>query len=336
MPRDTPATRPRPPLPALDAIRILACAMVVVCHLSEYAGDGSLVGMKSGVLVFFALSGYLLYRPFVSGRPDLRGYAAARVARILPAYVVALVGVTVVTGDQTFLRQPWTYLLFLQNYDHALWQGFVGVSWTLVIEVIFYATLPAIAILVRRSPYRIALLGLLSLAGGLAVIVAGPTPADVQLASAFPFIVWAFVPGMLVATLEGSTAAARWFRRLPLLGIVLLILGIRMPVSSVDVLTASGAFLLIGWAVTVRPTFGRLAPVLAIGAAVSYSVYLWHVDLIKALEPALALVTTVLVASMVYLAVERPAIDLGGRVRRRMVADQPRPVFDPHGLDVIG
>ena len=103
-------------------------------------------------MLFFAFSGYLIYRPFVMGDVDLRRYAVHRLRRIVPAYLLALVGVTLLTGDRTFLEQPLTYLLFLQNYDLALWQGFLGVSWTLVLEVLFYLTLPVIAILIARSP----------------------------------------------------------------------------------------------------------------------------------------------------------------------------------------
>ena len=70
---------------ALDAVRAIACVMVVVCHVSLYHGDRSWDGLKNGVMLFFALSGYLLYRPFVMGDVDLRRYAANRIARIAPA-----------------------------------------------------------------------------------------------------------------------------------------------------------------------------------------------------------------------------------------------------------
>ncbi len=149
----------------LDAVRAIACVMVVVCHISLYRGDGSLLGLKNGVMLFFALSGYLLYRPFVTGTVDLRRYATHRVARILPAYLAALVGVSILTGDMAFVRQPLTYLLFLQNYDPTLWQGFLGVSWTLVLEVLFYLTLPLLAALLGRSPIRLLALAATSYVG---------------------------------------------------------------------------------------------------------------------------------------------------------------------------
>src|SRR5438093_11512136 len=104
----------------LDAVRAIACAMVVLCHVSVYAGNGELAGLKNGVMLFFALSGYLLYRPFVTGRVDLGRYGIARTARIIPAYIVALVGLTLITGDRSFVDRPLTYMTFLQDYDQSL------------------------------------------------------------------------------------------------------------------------------------------------------------------------------------------------------------------------
>ncbi|HVA86978.1 MAG TPA: acyltransferase family protein [Candidatus Saccharimonadales bacterium] len=119
--RTSPRSKEAARSPGLDAVRALACAMVFACHLSEYQSNGALIPLKNGVLLFFVLSGYLLYRPFVRGSVDLRRYAIHRASRILPAYVVALVGLTILTGDATFRSQPLTYLLFAQNFDRNLW-----------------------------------------------------------------------------------------------------------------------------------------------------------------------------------------------------------------------
>jgi peptidoglycan/LPS O-acetylase OafA/YrhL len=42
---------------ALDAVRAVACLMVLVCHVSIHHGDESLEGLKNGVMLFFALTG---------------------------------------------------------------------------------------------------------------------------------------------------------------------------------------------------------------------------------------------------------------------------------------
>ncbi|HEY0444483.1 MAG TPA: hypothetical protein VGC90_09690, partial [Candidatus Limnocylindrales bacterium] len=48
--------------------------------------------LDSGVMIFFALSGYLLYGPFVRGPVAVAPYLVRRIARIMPAYLVAAFG----------------------------------------------------------------------------------------------------------------------------------------------------------------------------------------------------------------------------------------------------
>jgi peptidoglycan/LPS O-acetylase OafA/YrhL len=292
----------------LDAVRAIACAMVVICHASLYAGDGSLAGLKNGVMLFFALSGYLLYRPFVVGRVDLRRYATHRVARILPAYLVALVGLTLLTGDRSFLEHPATYLLFGQNYDPTLWQGFLGVSWTLVLEVQFYIVLPLLALIVAGSPARLALLASVSIFLAVALLTL-PGQGDARiLSSTFPAMLWAFTPGMFVALLEHR---APWLSRswTLLAGIVLLVLGTGSWWASVDLASGVGSFLIVGWTVARRPGLGVAAPIAAAGAAITYSAYLWHIDVIRTVGGGLPMaVALIVLAGAVYLAVERPIL----------------------------
>jgi peptidoglycan/LPS O-acetylase OafA/YrhL len=316
----------------LDAVRAIACAMVVLCHVSLYAGSGELSGLKNGVMLFFALSGYLLYRPFVTGNVDLRRYAIARTSRIVPAYVVALVGLTLLTGDRSFADRPLTYLLFMQNYDPALWQGFIGVSWSLTLEVLFYLTLPLIARAVAGRPTRLLALAAASFVGGLLAIVAAvildPVPDRRMVTTLYPFMVWAFVPGMLVALW-----ADRPQLRSPLVlvaGIALLIVGTTAPWASIDLPSAFGAFLVVGWVVAVAPDLRRLTSPAAAGAAISYSVYLWHGDLLASFEPLAALALTTAISTLIYVVVERPSIRLGralmGRQRPAVPAQATAPV----------
>jgi peptidoglycan/LPS O-acetylase OafA/YrhL len=328
--------------PTLDVLRIIACVMVVVCHLSIIDGDWSLAGLSNGVMLFFALSGYLLYRPFVTGSPDLRRYAIARFLRIMPAYVVALVGVSLLTSDPTFFERPLTYLLFLQNFDTGFWYDFLGVSWTLVIEVMFYVTLPLIALVVAGRPLRLIAIAWASFIGALWAISSVPAEYSRLASSLYPFMVWTFVPGMMVALLEGRRTDA-WFRRLPLVGVVLLAIGTTSPWPSVDLASAAGAFLLVGWAVTSRPSLGRfarLAPLVAAGAAISYSAYLWHVDLIRMLPPVIDVVAILAVSGVVYALVEGPAIRVGRRLGRRMAEQRTesnaQPVVAPLHASTTG
>jgi len=302
---------------ALDAVRASACLMVVVCHVSVYQGDKSLDGLKNGIMLFFALSGYLLYRPFVMGDVDLRRYAAHRIARIAPAYVLALVGVTILTGDRTFVEQPLTYLLFLQNYDPDIWMVFVGVSWTLVVEVLFYLTLPVLALVIARSPVRLAALAAISFMGAVLIFFYLPRVDPVIASSTFPTMFWAFAPGMFVALMEGRMPWAARPATLAL-GIVLLAIGTEVWWASIDLPSGMGSFFIVAWAVERRPSLGRLAIPASIGAALTYSVYLWHADLLEQIPSTpLALVAIVTVASASYLIVERPFLRVGRYLARR-------------------
>ncbi|HTC85419.1 MAG TPA: acyltransferase, partial [Candidatus Acidoferrum sp.] len=141
----------------IDLLRIVAALMVFAAHIQAYVGVSSgalgreLDGGRVGVVIFFALSGYLLYRPFVLGRVSTWRYVVARLARIYPAYVLALIGLSILTADRTFIDQPATYLLLAQDYVPSLFGNpFLGVAWSLQLEMTFYLLLPGIALLVRR------------------------------------------------------------------------------------------------------------------------------------------------------------------------------------------
>jgi len=103
----TDAKNPR--LPALDAIRGAAAVAIVIYHAGIVTGFnvlspiGALTARLSvGVPVFFALSGFLLYRPFVvarriSGpRVDIRRYYRRRLVRIVPAYWLVIACVVLI------------------------------------------------------------------------------------------------------------------------------------------------------------------------------------------------------------------------------------------------
>ena len=305
----SPSTAPVGRLVSLDAVRAIAGAMVIACHVSLYRGDGSLHGLRNGVMLFFALSGYLLFRPFLRGSVDLRAYAIHRAARILPAYVVALVGITILTGDRAFLENPLTFALFLQNYDRDLWRGFVGVSWTLVLEVQFYVTLPLLAILVGRSVTRLLLIAVGSITINLIALL---LDADRFTLSAYPFMIWAFIPGMLAAMIEHR--GMQWPGRPMVLaaGLGLVAIGTAAPWFSVDFASGLGSGLIVSWCVIRRPSLGVASRLAAIGAALTYSAYLWHVDLIKLTSSVpIALIATVVVAALIYVSVERPLMQRG-------------------------
>jgi len=172
---------PRVHFPALDGYRALAALGVVLGHVALLSGlvvrnktlGPYLARADVGVSIFFLLSGFLLYRPFVAARlagrssQGLGGYARRRALRILPAYWVAITVVAFVLHAPRFLsgHNIVAHYLLLHIYDthHIAGGGFeitggpVQQSWSLATELSFYVFLPIWAWLMARgsrSPER--------------------------------------------------------------------------------------------------------------------------------------------------------------------------------------
>lgn len=142
--------------------------MVVAFHVSLASGSqrgfvgGELLGyLDAGVAIFFALSGFLLYRPLIAaraggrGRPALSDYAKRRALRIFPAFAVAFGAYAIYPGIPGLAENWWVFAGLLQSftflYDPAAACGaiFCGFqhAWTITAELTFYALLPAYAAL---------------------------------------------------------------------------------------------------------------------------------------------------------------------------------------------
>lgn len=148
-----------PRFPLLDALRGVAAVCILLTHTAGVTGFntanplGALTArLDFGVAIFFVLSGFLLYRPFVAarleGRPPIRwrDYARRRALRIVPAYWVALTVLAAWPGLVAFWDGPWwrSYTFTQVYWLDSTVQG-IFPAWTLCIEVSFYLALPLIA-----------------------------------------------------------------------------------------------------------------------------------------------------------------------------------------------
>lgn len=152
----------------LDGYRAVAAIGVLVYHCG--ANAGFLVAVEPGahlvnnlgnffVAVFFVLSGFLLFRPFVAasldGRPtpEIAPFWTRRALRIFPAYWLALVAWSLTLDDEARITGTTAgKALLFDPYDPRTTTVFsgLGVSWTLTIELSFYVALPLWAVLMSR------------------------------------------------------------------------------------------------------------------------------------------------------------------------------------------
>lgn len=172
-------------LPCVEGLRALAASAVVVYHAVTLVGrDGAgriytpVAVLDMGVSVFFVISGFLIYRPFVAAATAGRAPLAAhrfwwrRVLRIVPAYWTAL-SVLWLLGWVQLGDEPWRFYLFLQIYDAYTTLGGIVPAWSLNTEMTFYLLVPVWALLVRRVLGRGRPRLRLELAGALALVATG-------------------------------------------------------------------------------------------------------------------------------------------------------------------
>jgi peptidoglycan/LPS O-acetylase OafA/YrhL len=151
-------------LPALDGMRALAAFAVLATHAGFNSGrsldDGAfaplLARLDFGVTVFFLLSGFLLYQPFVGAAihdhraPSIGSFYLRRALRILPAYWIAvIVTLTWLSARAADGGDYVSYLLLIQTYNHHNVDPSLTQMWTLAVEIAFYALLPWIAYIAR-------------------------------------------------------------------------------------------------------------------------------------------------------------------------------------------
>jgi peptidoglycan/LPS O-acetylase OafA/YrhL len=172
----------KPEIPALNGLRGLAALIVFVSHFSNQSGIWGKVlgdgGGQLGVMIFFALSGFLMSYLYL-GRPWTRqtvvAYAVARAARVLPLYLVVVLAACCL--NTLGVTHPRVYDVTASNLiEHLLfWKG-ASVLWTIPPEIWFYGIFAGIWFVQAASPRRFLLplvLFALALAMNAAVVRLG-------------------------------------------------------------------------------------------------------------------------------------------------------------------
>ncbi|MDZ5084779.1 acyltransferase [Mycolicibacterium parafortuitum] len=218
---------------SLTGIRAVAALLVVLTHAAYTTGKypQGYVGlvysrMEIGVPIFFVLSGFLLFSPWVnaafagSPAPSVRRYAWHRVRRIMPAYVVTVVAAYLVYHFRTAGPNPghtWEGLfrnltltqIYTDDYLYSFLHQGLTQMWSLAVEVAFYVVLPLLAylllVVVCRRRWRPGLL-----LSGL-VVLALVSPAWLMLVHSVDWLpdgarLW--LPGYLAWFVGGMALAA--------------------------------------------------------------------------------------------------------------------------------
>ncbi len=336
----------------VDSLRLIAAGLVVFQHLAERHPAGwsrPLVMLGpgvAGVALFFLISGYVI--PFsVRGGLDLRAFAIRRLLRIYPLFLAALVVVTI--GGWTGLLEQWSNL---READPQRWlanlllvQEFVGVrpilgvSWTLIIELIWYGLFAAAVLRFKEHaadvlglavPAAMLLMGVISLASDVRIPLGRPAMiyAAVLGYQAFQYRTGAISLRRLGAAIA-LFLAVTWFTNFVAFGV--------FAHAKITLAQAIGP-----WTVAPLIFFGvilsdrlRDAKLLSTGllpmlGAISYSIYLLHPIAISfagqhlpdAMVVPAAIVLTLALSWVGYRAVERPGIALG----RKLAGRGTRPV----------
>jgi peptidoglycan/LPS O-acetylase OafA/YrhL len=231
------------------------------------------VNMRAGIYIFFALSGYLLTRPFLASftlgtpAPSILRYVRNRALRIIPAFWVVAT-VYLIWGRFHPGGGPLDVAAvygFAQNYHPSGAAELVGQGWTLDIEVAFYVLIPVAYRLARyagrwlprKPPVRLAIvLSVLSCVYVLSLHFKHDAGSPSDQAYNIADYLFAFIPGVALAAIEpfaaprlrGSSAGRWWVRALAIVCTALFALYVSIPSSGTDsrllVVTFACGFLL--------------------------------------------------------------------------------------------
>jgi len=325
---------------ALDGLRAIAALSVFGFHAWLYTlsdvrvaaarptlANELLAELRIGLVLFFVLTGFLLYRAWVrsalTGRPAAATatYAVHRFGRIVPAYWLAIVGSALLLyplAGSPGVHLPPTHLLplyfvFAQNFSPQTLLRLNPPMWTLAVEATYYVVLPLFGWLAVRSGSsrgRQLLVPTLLLVFGvvfnyfLAQQAAAPLGWSKSLLAMLPY----FAAGMLAAVLiEARVPSARAARLLLAAGVLLVAADLFIHLEAFEIVrvirdlpAALGFALIVATAAARPPAALEWRPLVWVGA-VSYGLYLWHVPVLLVLRANGLLPLTPLGATLVGL-----------------------------------
>ena len=155
---------------ALDSLRGFSTILIVVYHVFAISGytvtHANSTGaytqrLNVGVTIFFVLSGFLIFRPFVhslihnSALPSVGHFYLKRAARILPGYwfalfILAELDALRIVNASGFIRNVFLVHPFTED---NVFSG-IAQAWTLSVEMSFYIVVPLLAYAFRHRSIK--------------------------------------------------------------------------------------------------------------------------------------------------------------------------------------
>lgn len=143
-------------LARLDALRGIACLMVLVAHLRMLSALKHLRDFgPSGVGIFFGISGFVVTRSLLSPGMTLQDFYLRRVARIFPIYYLTLAVLAVTwPGRELVWCAGFVFNWLFRSGDQAYFAFEaappVGHFWSLCVEEHFYLLWPSFVLFLPR------------------------------------------------------------------------------------------------------------------------------------------------------------------------------------------
>jgi peptidoglycan/LPS O-acetylase OafA/YrhL len=319
-------------IPEIDGLRFIAIFSVVIFHLYEYLrvksgiSNGGTLGLAlhhglRGVPLFFAISGFILGRPFAQHyirgkkKPVLGQYFLRRLTRLEPPYVITIVVFFVLLAGRTGIGHLLASLAYMHNLIYAAPSTISSVAWSLEVEVQFYCLIPLIAILYSWPRLvRRALLVTLMLAG-IIHLLAIPDRVHLSILGWFQ----CFAAGLLLADFYVDD----WNPKQSLVfdAATLIVLPLIFLVNDKVAWVILPALTFLLYVAAFRSfAFRRVLsiPAISITGGMCYSIYLIHYQVISFTGRILHRPIAVILGSLVILAaaslvffvvVERPCMD---------------------------
>lgn len=336
-----PVTKPASRMAFIDSMRLLAAVLVLLQHLFEQRPGLvqswfiPLAPGVAGVAIFFFVSGYVIPMATRNGL-DPREFMVRRVFRIFPLYLAAL-ALMALAGSTYFLPR----FAIVAEASFSVWMAnillvaeyvglapFIGVSWTLAVELVWYAMFAAsFVVFGKRAADRLDIFMAVTLTAMTLVSLI----IDVRIPLGRPTMIYAAVIGFQCYRFHTGAIDVRALARSLSVFACVALAGtyVAFGVFSHPNLTlfqAMGPWILgtviFLAGVLYRPL--REASVLNVGllpvlGAMSYSIYLLHpiaaatanVYAAPALQVPVAIVLTFALSWLAFNFVEKPGIALG-------------------------